>query len=66
MHAIVQRLGMSEVWAYAEHFLSGTKRVQLSSESSIKINRPDFLMKEEKNDLVLLVAIVKEAMWKTK
>lgn len=39
--------GVSEVWTYAGHLLSGTGCVQLSPESILNIDPSDVLTKEE-------------------
>lgn len=56
---------MSEKWVYTGNLLSGTGRAQLSVESIIKIDPSDFLSNEVKNCFLIVVAIAKEAMWKT-
>lgn len=52
------------MWAYAEHLLSSTGRVQLSYESILKTDPPVFSTEKGKNCLIVVVAIVNEASWK--
>ncbi|XP_036366636.1 uncharacterized protein LOC118766888 [Octopus sinensis] len=46
--------------------MSGLGRVQLSSESIVKIDLPDFLTKESNQCFLAVVAIAKEVVWKSR
>lgn len=62
LHAIVQCPKVTDVWVYAEQLLSNTGRVQLLSESIVKIDSPGFL----KNCFLIEEAIAREVIWKAR
>jgi hypothetical protein len=66
LHALVQCPCIADLWSYVEQLLSRVGRIELSTESILKIDPPPSFGREGRAVFLCLVAMAKEIVWWTR
>jgi hypothetical protein len=66
LHALVQCACIADLWSYVEQLLSRVGRIDLSTETILKIDPPPSFGREGRAVFLCLVAMTKEIVWWTR